>query len=196
MKSLNQKERNSAILRFSLWLFICVIIICVPVIISLFVTNEQRGIQAGENEALIEEINFEREFFAVEIQKILDLMKKRETNEINGESFNAELMNVVTEIKEKTTGVLEWRGDMYRNIVNIAEYLITANKIMSYSADNREKQLSELNKVILEFESCGETIADLNDEKKKKDLQQGLNDVESQFKRALKMLNNLKSGLD
>lgn len=195
MKALNTKERNSAVLRFSLWLVICVIIVCVPVIISQNVTGEQEKIKAGENESLIEQISFEREFFAVEIQKIMDLMTSKEAKEIDTDKFNAELLNIINEIRTQTETVTDWRGDMYRNIVTIADYLITANRIMSASATYREKQISELNKVILEFEECGESIADLNDERKKKDLQQGLDDVETQFKRALKMLNNYKGGI-
>jgi hypothetical protein len=195
MKSLNQKERNSAILRFSLWLLLGVIIICLPIIISLFITDEQQGIKDSENANLVEEINFEREFFAVEIQKILDLMQKKEANEISSDNFSAELMSVISEIKNQTETVTDWRGDMYRNIVGIAEYLITANRIMSSSADIRERQVSEINKIILEFETCGENIADLNDEKKKRDLQEGLNEIEQQFNRAMKMLNNYKSAI-
>ena len=196
MKALNNKERKSAILRFSLWLLICVLIICLPIIISSFVKEEQKNIQAGENESLIEEINFEREYFAVKIQNIMDLMKSRETNEINAETFNAELMNVVSDIKKQTEGELNWRGDMYRNVVVIAEYLITANKIISYSADHKDKQISDLNKIILEFENCGDNISSLTDEKKKRDIYEGINDVDKQFKKAIKMLNNYKSGLN
>jgi hypothetical protein len=195
MKALNTKERNSAILRFSLWFFLCIIFICIPVIILPSVTGEQDTIKAGENEGLIEQINFEREFFAVEIQKIMDLMKSKESNEIDSDKFNAELLNIINEIKAQTETVSDWRGDMYRNIVSIADYLISANRIMSASANYRDKQISELNKVILEFEDCGESIADLNDEKKRKDLQRGLLDVETKFKRSVKMLNNYKSGI-
>ena len=195
MKSLNKQERNSTIFRFSLWLLICILIICIPIIISAFVSDEQKNIQAGENENLIEDVNFEREYIAVNIQKIMNLMTRKEANEIDSDSFNAELMNIFSDITKQTEEDLNWRGDMYRNIVTISEYLITANKIMSSSSENKDTQLSDLNKIILEFESCGEDIADLNDEKKKRDIYKGLDEVEEQFKKAIKMLNNYKSGI-
>ena len=125
----------------------------------------------------------------------MDLMKSKEAKEIDSDKFNAELLNIINEIKTQTESVLDWRGDMYRNVVSIADYLITANRIMSASATYRDKQISELNKVIIEFEECGDNLAGLNGEKKKRDLQQGLDDVEAQFKRAVKMLNNYKSGI-
>lgn len=195
MKALNKKERNSAILRFSLWLLICVIIICVPIIISGFVSAEQKNIEAGESENLIEDAIFEQEYIAVQIQEIIDLMESKESEELDAETFNAELMNILSDIQEKNAENLSWRGDMYRNIAAISEYLITASKIVSSSGDTKDKQLSDLNRIIIEFESCGEDIADLNDERKKKDIYKGLDEVDEQFQKAIKMLYNYKSGI-
>lgn len=195
MKALNKEERNSAIFRFSMWLLICVLIICIPVILSAYLPAEQQNIEAGENENLIEDANFEREYIAVRVQDIMDLMKRREVNDIDAESFNAELTNIFSDISEQTVKAVNWRGDMYRNIVAISEYLITANRIMSASNDIREKQVSDINKIILEFESCGEDLVDLSDEKRKKDIYDSLDEVQEQFQKSLKMLNNYKSGL-
>ncbi len=195
MEALNKKERNSAILRFSLWLLICVIIISVPVILTSAVSADQLSQREKENENLIKEIEFERDYFAVQIQKIMDLMKSKEGNEIDSDTFNAGLLNVVSDIKTQTEGTPEWRGEMYKNIVTIAEYLIMANKVMSLSSGHKEKQISELNSIILEFEGCGDDIADLSDERNKKDFQQGIRKVDKQFKKAIKMLENYKSGI-
>lgn len=195
MKALNKKERNSAILRFSLWLLICVIIICVPIIISGFVSAEQKNIEAGESENLIEDAIFEQEYIAVQIQEIMNLMESKEAEELGAETFNAELMNILSDIQEENAENLSWRGDMYRNIAAISEYLITASKIVSSSGDTKDKQLSDLNRIIIEFESCGEDIADLNDERKKKDIYKGLDEVDEQFQKAIKMLYNYKSGI-
>lgn len=194
MKALNAKERNSAILKFALWLLVCVLVISLPIIISSFISSEKQNVLNKENENLIEDINFEREYFAVQIQKILDLMRSKEANKINSDTFNAELMNVVNDIKKQTEQVQEWRGDMYRNTTAIAEFLVSANKVMSSSADSKDKQLSDLNKIILEFESCNENLVDLGGEKKR-DIYEALDEVEEQFNRALKMLNNYKSTL-
>jgi len=194
MEALNKKERISAIFRFSMWLIICVLIISLPIIITTLVPSEQQSLQAKENAGLIQEINFEKEFFAVKIQTIMDLMKKRQANEINGDNFNAELMVVVNEIKKQTEAEINWRGDMYRNIVVIAEYLITANKVMSSSSENKDKLARELDKIILEFESCGDDIADLSS-KRRRDIEEGIGAVDKEFKKALKMLNNYKAEL-
>ena len=195
MKALNTKERNSAILRFALWLLICVVIICVPIIISAFVSAEQEKIVTGESADLVAEVTFEQEYIAVKIQDIIDLMESKDAGELDVDNFNASLTNIFSDIIEQTESDLTWRGDMYRNMVDIAEYLIAANKIVSATGEDKEKQISDLDRIILEMESVKEDLADLNDEKKKKDIYKGLDELEEQFSKALKMLNNYKAGL-
>jgi Mg2+ and Co2+ transporter CorA len=102
-------------------------------------------------------------------------------------------MNITSDIEKETQAMTDWRGDMYRNIKTISEYLVSANKIMSSSADTKDKQINDLNKIILDFESIGDKISDLADQKKKKDIQAGLNEVKEQYNKAVKMLNNYKS---
>jgi hypothetical protein len=195
MKALNKQERNSAILRFSLWLLLSVVIICVPVIITAFASQEQRNVDAGEKEILIKDATFEKDYISTKIQEITDLMSRKESNEIDAEIFNAELLNVLSDITKHSEADTSWRGDMYLNIAKISKYLIVANKIVSSSGDNKEKQVSELDKIMIEMESCSEDIANLNDQKKKKDITKGLSDLQKEFQKTIKMLNNYKEGL-
>ena len=193
MKALNKKERNSAIIKFSLWLLICVIIVSVPVILTDFIKTEQKNVEAEDNKNLVEEINFEREFIAGQIQKIMGLMQNRDSKKTDIDSFNAELISIISDIKKQTDTIQNWRGDMYRNVVAISEYLVAANKVMSSSSTNKDKLISDLDKIIVEFETCGENITELADQRKKRDMQAGLSEVDKQFKRAVKLLNNFKS---
>jgi hypothetical protein len=193
MKALNKKERNSAIIKFALWLLACVIIISVPVILTAFVKTEQKNVEAEDNKSLVEEINFEREYIAGQIQKIMGIMENRDSKKTDIDSFNAELISVISDIKKQVDTIQNWRGDMYRNVVAISEYLVAANKVMSSSSTNKEKLISDLDKIIVEFETCGDNITDLADQRKKRDLQSGLSEVDKQFKRAIKLLNNFKS---
>jgi hypothetical protein len=195
MKALNKQERNSAILRFSLWLFLCVVIICVPVIFTAFVPGEQQKVATGEKEVLIKDANFEKDFIATKIQEITDLQAKKEANQIDPDSFNAALMNIFSEITKQSDADTSWRGDMYRNIVSISQFLVAANKIVASSGANKESQIKELDNILLELESCSDNVADLNDAKKKKDMSKGLNELDGQLKKTVKMLNNYKEGL-
>lgn len=195
MKALNSKERNSAILRFALWLLICVAIICVPVILSAYLSAEQRNINDMENENLMGSISFEKDFIAPQIQEIIDLTVKKESGELEADRYNAELANIFSDIDEQTQSDLTWRGDMYRNMVAIAQYLVTATKIVSAVGEDKTKQASDLDQIILELEGCHDDIIDLTDERKKKDMGRGVDEVEEQVQKILRMLNNYKESL-
>ena len=71
MKALNTKERNSSILRFSIWLLTGVLIISVPIIFSSFVSSDQQKTKDNENNSMVEDVEFEREYMAVKIQEII-----------------------------------------------------------------------------------------------------------------------------
>ena len=195
MKALNKQERNSAILKFSLWLFVCVVIICGSIIISAFVSSEQKKLGAQANENLMEELNFEKEYIAVKIQEVKDLLDQKMSNEIDADSFNAELKNILSDVSDEIEETLTWRGDMYRNIVTISDYMIVAGKIVSSSGDVKDKHLKDVNNIIIELESSREDLKDLNNEKKKKDIYKGLDEIEEQLQKVHKMLLNYKSGL-
>ena len=195
MKALNKQERNSAILKFSLLLLVCVVIICGSIIISAFVSSEQKKLGAQANENLMEELNFEKEYIAVKIQEVKDLMDEKMSNEIDADSFNAELKNILSDVSDEIEENLTWRGDMYRNIVTISDYMIVAGKIVSSSGDVKDKHLKDVNKIIIELESSREDLKDLNNEKKKKDIYKGLDEIEEQLQKVHKMLLNYRSGL-
>jgi hypothetical protein len=195
MKALNKQERNSAILRFSLWLLISVLIICVPVIFTGFLNGEQQNVSTGEKEILIKDAAFERDYISTKIQEIIDLMDKKDSEQLDADIYNAQLMNIFEDITRHSEADTSWRGDMYSNIVEISKYLIVANKIVSSSGANKEKQVGDLNVILLELESCSDEIRSLNDEKKKKDMSKGLTQVDSHLKKAVKMLSNYQEGL-
>ena len=196
MKALNTKERNSAILKFSLWLFESVLIISVPVIFTSFVSHEQNKIDSGENKKMVEEIKFDREYIAVKIQEIIDLMEIKDNDEIDPDSFNAQLTNILSDMTKQTEDDLTWRGDMDRNIVAISKYLISANKIVSSSGENTKDQVSDLNDIIVDFESSRDDLADMSSQKKKKDLRKDANNVKRQLQKSIKKLENFKNKLE
>jgi len=201
MKALNNKERNSALLKFSLWLVICVLIVSAPIAFTAFVPGEQQSVKDKENEKLIKEINFEKEYFAVQIKNIMDLMNKTKANEISVDAFNAQLYNIIEDIKKQTEKELNWRGDMYRNVLAIAGYLVEANKsidaakeIFEGGKNEKGKLKSNLNKVIVEFENCGDDISNMKS-KRRGDCKEAASAVDKEFKKALKLLKECSSEL-
>jgi|WetSurMetagenome_2_1015567.scaffolds.fasta_scaffold00238_8 hypothetical protein len=192
MDALNKKERNSAILRFSLWFIICLLLVCIPIIFTTSLKGEQLSQREKENEMLIKEISFEKDYFATQIQKIMDLMKSKQDGNLDPETFNAGLYNIVSNIRTKTDSIPSWRGEMYKNVVTIAEYLIKANKVIDESSSGKARQADKINDVVVAFQNCQDQITDLCSESNKKDFHKGIKKVDIDFKRALKMLENMK----
>lgn len=195
MKALNKQERNSAILKFSLWLLISVLIICVPICITAFMPVEQENLEEQETEELVEEVNFEKDYFAVKINEINELMNRKEAGEVDIDSFNAELKNHLTDMTKQTENDLTWRGDMFRNVIAAYDYLIVANRIVTSSGDKTEDQLAGVSEVIIELDAVIEDLADLSDQKKKKDIYEGLDEIQEQLAKVQKMLINYKATL-
>jgi hypothetical protein len=192
MDALNKKERNSAILKFALWFLISIVIVCVPVLLTKSLKGAQLNQREKENERLINEINFEKDYFAIEIQKIMDLMKRKQEENLDPDTFNAGLFTIVSEIKTRTDTIPSWRGEMYKNVVTIAEYLVKANKAIDESSSGKARQADKMSDVIMAFQNCQDQITDLCSESNKKDFHKGIKKVDSEFKRAMKMLDNLK----
>jgi hypothetical protein len=196
MKALNNKERNSAIFRFALWLFICVLIICVPVIFSSFLTGEKtKYINSKSQDDLTKlgrEARYEKDTLSVQIKTILELMKNSDSEKSKIETFNAELINIVKDIETQTASRNDWRGEMYKNISIISGYLIESNKILNEDRSSKDKQSDKLSDIIMEFETCGEEITNLCSEKNRRDFQSGIKRVDTHYKKAMKMLNSYK----
>lgn len=209
MKALNKQERNSAILKFSLWLLICVLIICVPILLTGFLPHEQQTVNTKEKEDLTKEVNFEKDYIATKIQEIKDLMDEKNANEVDADVFNAKLMSINTEISERSNADTSWRGAMYRNIADISEYIISANKIKAKEQESKEKeqekqvkqgenidsQVKELAAIITKLENCKVYLDDLNNQNKKKDLAKGVSETLYKVNEVLSMLKTYKEGL-
>jgi hypothetical protein len=192
MDALNKKERNSAIIRFSLWFIGCLLLVCIPIIFTTSLKGDQLSQREKENDKLIKEISFEKDYFATQIQKIMDLMKRKQDGNLDSETFNAGLYNIVSGIKTQTDSIPSWRGEMYKNVVTIAEYLIKANKVIDESSSGKERQADKISDVIMSFQNCQDQITDLCSESNKKDFHKGIKKVDTDFKRALKLLENMK----
>ncbi|MGB8490642.1 MAG: hypothetical protein WCE64_06245, partial [Bacteroidales bacterium] len=142
MKALNTKERNTAILRFSLWVIVCVLIICIPVIfaVALPANKDKEKLKVMQVELakfqeevakLNREIRFDKDTLALQIRSISNILDKINADLSNVDSYNIELINAVNNIEADTTGKAKWRSEMYKNISDISRRLTKANKIIN-----------------------------------------------------------------
>lgn len=197
MEALNKKERNSAILRFSMLLILCVIIICVPVLLSSFLSvgqgKEIEEKYGAELTKMNNDISFVRDTFAVNIQKIKKLLESSESGDTDTESFLASLTNISDDIKIQPEGKSDWKGELNDNLKYISNCLADSFKSKKKGESSKENLQSEFADIIVELQSCTDQMNDLSNENDKKDVRRGVKKVNNQCKKALMMLENLRS---
>jgi len=197
MEALNKKERNSAILRFSMWLFVSVVIICLPVILSVTFSKEKNKLNKEEykNELsrLTSEVNFVKDTFAVNLQKIEKLIKSSKEGNADIESFMASLININEDIRLQPEGKMDWRGEMNNNLKGISDYLKELYPSMKKGESNKADLQGDFGDIIVELESCTDQMNTLSSEMDKKVFHREIKKVNNQCKKALIMLKNLQS---
>jgi hypothetical protein len=162
MKALNTKERNSAILRFSLWMIICVVIVCIPVIFAILLpsfrnSNVNKGTQA-ELAELNREVLFLKDTMALQIRDIADIQKKFDADKSKIATYNLELLNIAKKLEADTTGRSEWMVEIYNNISAISKNLIEANEIRGKASEVKTGNKDNVNNVIIEFQSIATDV--------------------------------------
>jgi hypothetical protein len=197
MKALNTKERNSAILKFSLWMAICVVIICLPIILIPYLSGQKNQVVSSKSQddlSMLTRVSvFQKDTLSVQLSKIAELIKKAEDSDNSKiESINDEIKYVVKSIESQTASKTDWRGDMYRNITAISDHVIQSNRVLTEGKGDIEKIQEKLDGAKTELESIGEEIKALCHEYTKKDFHKGILKVDADFTKAMKMLNSIK----
>jgi hypothetical protein len=196
MKALNAKERNSAILRFSLWLLVCILVISVPLYFLVILPGEKRKIvnEACQEELseLKREVQYERDTLAVRIGKINQLINTKGADNSDIDAFNAELLTIVNAIEADTLKNTDWHKELYKDLSAISRNLIKSNKIIINSNNTNASQSDKLRDIQLEFQTIQETVTRLSKAKSKNSLQGGLVKVSQDLNKAIRKLDGLK----
>jgi hypothetical protein len=196
MKALNSKERNSAILRFSLWLIICVLIICIPVIFAVvlpsFRNNDVNKGDQAELAKLNREVLFLKDTLALQIRDISNIQKKFDADKSKAATYNLELLNIANKLELDSAGRTKWMVEMYKNISAISKNLIEANEIRGKSEEGKSLNQDKLNAVIIEFQSIATDIKNQLNFKSAKTLHDALVRIDNQITKAMKKLEALK----
>jgi hypothetical protein len=197
MEALNKKERNSAILRFSMWLFLSVVIICLPVLLSVSLSKGKNKINKEEYKSelsrLTSDVNFVKDTFAVNLQRIEKLIVSAKEDNTDIESFMASLTNIIEDIKLQPEGKMDWKGEMNNNLKGMSDYLKEAYPSMKKGESNKADLQGDFGDIIVELESCTDQMNTLSNEMDKKVFHREIKKVNNQCKKALIMLKNLQS---
>jgi hypothetical protein len=197
MDALNKKERNSAILRFSMWLFISVVVICLPVLLSVTFSKGKNKLNEKEYKSelsrLTSEVNFVKDTFAVNLQRIEMLIKSSKEDNTDIVSFMASLTNIIEDIKLQPEGKTDWKGAMNNNLKEISDCLKETYPSMKKGESDKADLKGDFGDIIVELESCTDQMNTLSNEMDKKVFHREIKKVNNQCKKALIMIKNLQS---
>lgn len=196
MKALNAKERNSAIIRFSLWLFICVVLICSAItFVAILPTIKKIDINSVTQEELAKlkgEIRFLQDTLAVQVRSIKELEDKALADKSKIPTCNLELMNIVKTLEADTAGKSDWRIEMSKNICSISRHLMEANESYNKSDEKKSIDMDKLNDAIIELHSVYDSAIKMLDYKSTSTLHGRINQNNEELKKVIRSLESIK----
>jgi hypothetical protein len=203
MKALNTKERNSAILRFSLWLMICVLIICIPVLFTVvfpaYRDNEKckeimKELAKSREEVanLNREISFFKDAVAGQIREITIIETKFNTDKSKVNLCNQELLNIEGKLNSDTIGKAKWMVEMNKNLSAISSDFRSANDLISQSGKGGNVDIAKLNAVIKEFQKIADDIGNQLQFDAKNTLKAAFKRINADIKPAMENLQALR----
>jgi hypothetical protein len=169
MKALNTNERNSAILRFSLWLVVCVLVISIPVILTLRTSAIKTKVELETTQAeltrcradidkLNNELLYLEKNVAVQIREIVNIQTKFTSDNLKVDLCNQELLNIEGKLYADTTGRAKWMIEINKNLAAVSGDFRDANNLISQCAKGKNIDNAKLNAVINKFQSLTEDI--------------------------------------
>jgi hypothetical protein len=194
MKALNAQERNSAILRFVLWLLICVVIISIPVIFLVILPAERNKLVSAacqqEKSILENKIQYEKDTFAVRIGKLYRLIKDTDESEI--QSFNTELLIMASTFEADTLKKDDWQVKKARDIAEISRNLIRKEKLVIPKDDVVCIPKEKFNNIIVELQTISATAKKVGESKSQSSLKGGLTRLSQDLDKQIRILQSSK----
>jgi len=117
MEPKNKKERRKFFLR-ALALFITgILIVMVPFYFTIRLPQKENKITSNELLVLQEQMNFQKDFFAVRMDSVKRLLDSYNSQKVDIDKLNADIGFLLSEMEQSIATDTTWRAGMYNNIV-------------------------------------------------------------------------------
>ncbi len=141
MKPENTKERKSLFIKLLIFYIIGVVIVIIPV----YMTIRQPGIQnqqtSEELNMINEQIAFQRDYVAVQMDSVKGLLDNFETKVTDKDKLNADIGLLLSEMEKAVSKDTTWRLPMNNNIISTyLELKKLHNKVIELSDELSETQ--------------------------------------------------------
>ena len=136
MEPQNKNERRSVFQRF-LALFIAgILLVTIPFYFTIRLPDRENKLTSEELQILQEQVNFQRDYFAVRIDSVSHLLEGYESKNTDIDMLNADIGFILSEMGKSISANTSWRYAMNENIIQAFLGLKKATNELSECRNN------------------------------------------------------------
>ena len=117
MKAQNIHERRKVLLRFLALFVIGILLVTIPFYFTIRLPQKENKLTSEELQILQEQVIFQRDYFAVHMDSVKNLLDSYDTKEMDIDKLNADIGILLSEMEHSFAEDTSWRKSMYENIV-------------------------------------------------------------------------------
>jgi hypothetical protein len=117
MKPLNKKERTLAFFKFLALFLIGILIVLIPFYFIIRLPSMEQGIKSEDIQKLEELLKVQKEYYAVQIDKLKNLFVKYDAPGEDIDKLNADIGYILSDMEHTIGTDTAWRATMYKNIM-------------------------------------------------------------------------------
>lgn len=153
MKPLNKKERTTAFFKFLALFLVGILIVLIPFYFIIRLPYMEQGIKSDDIQKLEALFKVQKEYYAVQIDKLKNLFVKYDADGEDIDKLNADIGSILSEMDNTIGPDTAWRATMFKNVLNTYKDL--------------KKTKNELGKCKFNLADCGSDLKEAKEAGKK-----------------------------
>jgi hypothetical protein len=139
MEPQNRKERRIVFQRFLALFIVGILLVTIPFYFTIRLPDRENKHTSAELQDLQEQVNFQRDYFAVRLDSVKQLLDSYDSKNEDIDMLNADIGFILSEMEKSIAADSTWRYGMNENII---QSLLSIKKTKSSLLEIEEK-LSE-----------------------------------------------------
>ena len=117
MEPQNKKVRRNVFLKFFALFITGILLVTIPFYFTISLPDRENKDTAEELQTLQEQVNFQRDYFAVRMDSVKGLLDSYDSKSVDIDMLNADIGFLLSEMEKSFAADTSWRHGMYKNVV-------------------------------------------------------------------------------
>jgi len=144
MEPENKKELKAHFNKFLALFIVSVLILLIPFYFTIRLPAMENNMQAGELKNIQEKVEFQRDFFTVRMDSVMQLMELYSSKSVDIDKLNADIGFLLSEMENAIVEDTTWWAGMNHNIVDTYLSLKKTNNTLLETRQNLKEVYKEL----------------------------------------------------